>query len=245
LKVPAYFNDAQRQATKDAGKIAGLDVKRIINEPTAAALAYGFNKKKDEKVAVFDFGGGTFDAALVKADEGILAVKDTAGDNWLGGKNLDNAIVDQIIIPYLSENYAIDFVLNDDSKLQMLRDAVKPYAEEAKNQLSFKDSHNILSNLGDLPFEDENGEEPEIDINISQADMDKALSPSFQKAIDITKELLSKKIQNLSVDDVIEMKKNAFRLFNEKFSKGAFNKKLTEIIYRLKDENGNYKKKIK
>lgn len=193
ITVPAKFLNPQKDATMKAAKLAGFKHVELMQEPVAAATAYGLSsKKKDGYWLVFDFGGGTFDAALVKAEEGILAVKDTAGDNWLGGKNLDNAIVDQIIIPYLSETYAIDFVLNDNSKLQMLRDAVKPYAEEAKNQLSFKDFHNILSNLGDLPFEDENGEEPEIDINVSQSDMDRILSPFFQKAIDITKELLVK-----------------------------------------------------
>jgi molecular chaperone DnaK len=103
-------------------------------------------------LVVFDFGGGTFDAALIKAEEGILAVKDTDGDNWLGGKNLDEAIVDQIIIPNLQQNYAIDSVLEDTDKKEILRNAVKPFAEEAKIQLSFKDTHNILTNLGDLAF---------------------------------------------------------------------------------------------
>jgi len=192
ITVPAKFLNPQKDATMRAAKLAGFKHVELLQEPVAAATAYGLSsKKKDGYWVVFDFGGGTFDAALVKAEEGILAVKDTAGDNWLGGKNLDNAIIDQIIIPYLSETYAIDFVLNDENKLNLLRSAVKPFAEEAKNQLSFKGSHKILTNLGDLPFEDENGEEPEIDINISQADMDKALSPSFQKAIDITKGLLS------------------------------------------------------
>lgn len=201
VTVPAKFLNPQKDATMRAAKLAGFKHVELLQEPVAAATAYGLSsKKKDGYWIVFDFGGGTFDAALVKAEEGILSVKDTAGDNWLGGKNLDNAIVDQIIIPYLSETYAIDFVINDNTKLQMLRDAVKPYAEEAKNQLSFKDSHNILSNLGDLPFEDENGEEPEIDINVSQADMDKVLSPFFQKAINITKDLLSK--NNLKGSDL-------------------------------------------
>jgi len=201
ITVPAKFLNPQKDATMRAAKLAGFKHVELLQEPVAAATAYGLSsKKKDGYWVVFDFGGGTFDAALVKAEEGILAVKDTAGDMWLGGKDLDNAIVDQIIIPYLSETYAIDYILNDETKLQMLRNAVKPYAEEAKNQLSFKDSHNILSNLGDLPFEDENGEEPEIDINITQADMDKALSPHFQKAINTTKDLLSK--NNLKGSDL-------------------------------------------
>ena len=94
ITVPAYFNDAQRQATKDAGKIAGLDVKRIVNEPTAAALAYGLDKKKDETIAVYDFGGGTFDISILEVGEGVIEVKSTNSDTHLGGDNLDQRIVD-------------------------------------------------------------------------------------------------------------------------------------------------------
>jgi molecular chaperone DnaK len=97
ITVPAYFNDAQRQATKDAGKIAGLDVKRIVNEPTAAALAYGLDKKKDETIAVYDFGGGTFDISILEVGEGVIEVKSTNGDTHLGGDNLDQRIVDWLI----------------------------------------------------------------------------------------------------------------------------------------------------
>ena len=98
ITVPAYFNDAQRQATKDAGKIAGLDVKRIVNEPTAAALAYGLDKKKDETIAVYDFGGGTFDVSILEVgDDGVIEVKSTNGDTHLGGDNLDQRIVDWLI----------------------------------------------------------------------------------------------------------------------------------------------------
>src|SRR3981189_2145374 len=97
ITVPAYFNDAQRQATKDAGKIAGLDVKRIINEPTAAALAYGLDRGKDETIAVYDFGGGTFDISILEVGEGVIEVKATNGDTHLGGDNLDQRIVDWLI----------------------------------------------------------------------------------------------------------------------------------------------------
>jgi molecular chaperone DnaK len=97
ITVPAYFNDAQRQATKDAGKIAGLDVKRIVNEPTAAALAYGLDKKKDETIAVYDFGGGTFDISILEVGDGVIEVKSTNGDTHLGGDNLDQRIVDWLI----------------------------------------------------------------------------------------------------------------------------------------------------
>jgi molecular chaperone DnaK len=199
ITVPAKFLNPQKDATIKAAKLAGFKHVELLQEPVAAATAYGLSsKKKDGYWVVFDFGGGTFDAALIKAEEGILAVKDTAGDNWLGGKNLDNAVLDELIIPYLAKNYSIDFILNDENKLQMLSAALKPLAEECKNQMSFKDTHNILEEF--LPFEDGNGEEPEIDINVSQSDMDKILSPFFQKAIDITKGLLAK--NNLKGSDL-------------------------------------------
>ena len=97
ITVPAYFNDAQRQATKDAGKIAGLEVLRIVNEPTAAALAYGLDKKKDETIAVYDFGGGTFDISILEVGEGVVEVKSTNGDTHLGGDNLDQRVIDWIV----------------------------------------------------------------------------------------------------------------------------------------------------
>lgn len=201
ITVPAKFLNPQNEATMQAAKLAGFKHIELLQEPVAAATAYGLgSKSKDGFWLVFDFGGGTFDAALIKAEEGILAVKDTDGDAWLGGKNLDEAIVDQIIIPNLQEKFAIDNVLDDSVKRQILRDAVKFKAEEAKIQLSFKDSHHILSDLGDLPFEDENGDEPEIDVLVTQKDMENALSPIFQKAIDITKSLLKR--NNLKGSDL-------------------------------------------
>ena len=100
ITVPAYFNDAQRQATKDAGQIAGLEVMRIVNEPTAAALAYGLDKKKDETIAVYDFGGGTFDISILEVGEGVVEVKATNGDTHLGGDNLDQRIIDWIITEF-------------------------------------------------------------------------------------------------------------------------------------------------
>jgi molecular chaperone DnaK len=201
ITVPAKFLNPQNEATMQAAKLAGFKHIELLQEPVAAATAYGLgSKSKDGFWLVFDFGGGTFDAALIKAEEGILAVKDTDGDNWLGGKNLDEAIVDQIIIPNLQQNYAIDSVLEDTDKKEILRNAVKFFAEEAKIQLSFKDSHNILSNLGDLPFEDDNGDEPEIDVLVTQKDMENVVAPIFQKAIDITKELLKR--NNLKGSDL-------------------------------------------
>lgn len=205
ITVPAKFLNPQKEATLKAAEMAGFKNVELLQEPVAAATAYGLDAKdKNGFWVVFDFGGGTFDVALIKAEEGILSVKGTAGDNWLGGKNLDNAIVDEIIIPNLKENFAISFVLEDNMKLQMLRDAVKPYAEEAKNQLSFKDKVSILSGLGDLPFEDENGEEPEIDIELTINDLEPVLAPVFQKAIDITNDLIKRNnLENSDIDKLI------------------------------------------
>lgn len=201
ITVPAKFLNPQNEATMKAAKLAGFKHIQLLQEPVAAATAYGLSAvNKDSFWLVFDFGGGTFDAALVKSEEGILSVKDTDGDNWLGGKNIDEAIVDQIILPYLEENYAIDSILQDATKRQILRDALKYRAEEVKIQLSFKDSHHVLSDLGELQFVDENGEEPEIDIEVSQKDMDIVVSPIFQKSIDITKELLKR--NNLKGSDI-------------------------------------------
>ena len=201
ITVPAKFLNPQNEATIKAAEHLGLKHVELLQEPVAAATAYGLDSKsKDGFWLVFDFGGGTFDAALIKAQQGILSVKDTDGDIWLGGKNLDEAIVDQIIIPNLQQNFSIQSVLDDTDKKEILRNAVKFFAEEAKIQLSFKDSHNVLSNLGDLPFEDDNGDEPEIDVLITQMDMENVLGPIFQKAIDITKELLKR--NNLKGSDL-------------------------------------------
>ena len=121
ITVPAYFNDAQRQATKEAGTIAGLDVKRIVNEPTAAALAYGLDKKKDETIAVYDFGGGTFDISILEVGEGVVEVKATNGDTHLGGDNLDQRIIDWIVTEFKKDE-GID-LSKDRMALQRLREA--------------------------------------------------------------------------------------------------------------------------
>lgn len=191
ITVPAKFTNPQKESTIKAAKLAGFRHVELLQEPVAASTAFGLNAKTGNVYwLVFDFGGGTFDVALVKTDEGILTVKDTEGDNFLGGKNLDDAIVDQIIIPYLRDNYNIESIIEDETRKEILRNALKWYAEEAKIQMSFKDSHNILSQLGDLQFVDDNGNEPEIDINLSQEMLEHVFSPIFQKAIDITKSLL-------------------------------------------------------
>lgn len=205
ITVPAAFGNNQKEATREAAKLAGFNHIELLQEPVAAAMAYGLDsKKKDGFWLVYDFGGGTFDAALLKVEDGIMKVADTEGDNYLGGKNLDLAIVDEIILPYIEENYAIDSILEDDNKKQILRDAMKFYAEETKIKLSFNETHNILSDLGDIPGEDDNGEEFELDITVTQADMERALSPIFQKAIDICKKLLERNnLKGSSLDSLI------------------------------------------
>jgi molecular chaperone DnaK len=130
ITVPAYFNDSQRQATKDAGKIAGLDVKRIINEPTAAALAYGFNKKKDEQIVVFDFGGGTFDVSVLEVGDDVIEVKSTDGDSHMGGKDIDQKIIKWIIDEFKKQT-AIN-LSGDPLAMQRLYEE----AEKAKIELS-------------------------------------------------------------------------------------------------------------
>jgi molecular chaperone DnaK len=143
ITVPAYFNDAQRQATKDAGKIAGLDVKRIVNEPTAAALAYGLDRKKDETIAVYDFGGGTFDISILEVGEGVIEVKSTNGDTHLGGDNLDQRIVDWLIGEFKTDTGLDLHAKGNEMALQRLRDA----AEKAKIELSTAQESEI-----NLPF---------------------------------------------------------------------------------------------
>jgi molecular chaperone DnaK len=197
ITVPAKFEIRQKDATLRAAKLAGFQHVELLQEPIAASMAYGLTSKKNDGYwIVFDFGGGTFDAALVKVEEGIMQVIDTDGDNFLGGKNLDLAIVDEIILPYLQENNSIEKILADPAKKQILQEAMKEYAEEAKIQLSFKEEHNILSDLGEIPGEDDEGDEFELDITVNRADLKKVIAPIFQKAIDITKEVLER--NNLS-----------------------------------------------
>ena len=141
ITVPAYFNDDQRQATKDAGKIAGLDVKRIINEPTAASLAYGLDKESDQTILVFDLGGGTFDVSVLEIGDGVFEVKSTAGDNHLGGDNFDKAIVDWLVSEF-KKSQGIDLSA-DPMALQRLYEA----AEKAKIELSTTQETQI-----NLPF---------------------------------------------------------------------------------------------
>ncbi len=177
ITVPAYFNDAQRQATKDAGKIAGLDVKRIINEPTAAALAYGFNKKKDEKVAVFDFGGGTFDVSILEVSEDTIEVKSTDGDAHLGGKDIDQKIMDWLADGFQQEN-GID-LRKDALAKQRLDDA----AEKAKIELSTA----IQSEIN-IPFVT-SGEAGPLHLvrSLKRAELEEITREFIDRALEITK----------------------------------------------------------
>ncbi|WP_302560946.1 Hsp70 family protein [Phocaeicola sartorii] len=192
ITVPAKFTVNQKTATMEAAKLAGFRRCELLQEPIAAAMAYGLSTDSKNGIwMVFDFGGGTFDAALLKVEDGIMQVFDTEGDNYLGGKNLDYAIVDNIIMPYLMENFHLDEVIANADKKEVLRDAMKTYAEEAKNQLSFKEKEDILSNLGELG-EDEDGEEIELDLTVTQENVFNVMRPYFQKAVDICKNLLQR-----------------------------------------------------
>lgn len=192
ITIPAKFKAPEIAATMRAAKLAGIEQSSLLQEPIAASMAYGLTTdNKNGYWLVFDFGGGTFDAALLQVEEGIMQVKDTEGDNYLGGKNLDYAIVDEIIIPYLRENYSIDGIMADSAKREILRDAVKYYAEQAKNQLSFKPSVDIMSQLDEFG-EDDEGEPLELDMVINAEQMQQVLSPIFQKAVDIVNGLLKR-----------------------------------------------------
>ena len=162
ITVPAYFNDAQRQATKDAGKIAGLDVKRIINEPTAAALAYGLDNEKEQKIMVYDLGGGTFDVSIIEIGDGVIEVLATAGDNRLGGDDFDQKITDWMLSEFKKMN-GVD-LSNDKMALQRLKEA----AEKAKKELSAATTTNI-----NLPFISMNSDGPlHFDMNLTRAKFD-------------------------------------------------------------------------
>ena len=162
ITVPAYFNDAQRQATKDAGKIAGLDVKRIINEPTAAALAYGLDNEKEQKIMVYDLGGGTFDVSIIEIGDGVIEVLSTAGDNRLGGDDFDQKITDYMLAEF-KKNEVVD-LSNDIMALQRLKEA----AEKAKKELSSATTTNI-----NLPFITATAEGPKhFDMNLTRAKFD-------------------------------------------------------------------------
>ncbi|HEV8344963.1 MAG TPA: molecular chaperone DnaK [Vicinamibacterales bacterium] len=181
ITVPAYFNDAQRQATKDAGQIAGLEVMRIVNEPTAAALAYGLDKKKDETIAVYDFGGGTFDISILEVGEGVVEVKATNGDTHLGGDNLDQRIIDWIISEFKKSD-GIDLG-KDRMALQRLKEA----AEKAKMELS-----TVMETDINLPFitADQTGPK-HLQMKLTRAKFEQLVEDLLQKTVGPTKQALA------------------------------------------------------
>ncbi|MFM8338091.1 MAG: Hsp70 family protein, partial [Opitutaceae bacterium] len=171
ITVPAYFNDSQRQATKDAGKIAGLDVLRIINEPTAASLAYGLDKKKDEKIGVFDLGGGTFDVSILEIGDGVFEVKATNGDTHLGGDNWDEALITWLVDSFRKEN-GID-LRKDPMALQRLKEE----AEKAKIALSSAQSVDI-----NLPFITADASGPKhLNLQLTRARMEQICDSLFER----------------------------------------------------------------
>ena len=181
ITVPAYFTDAQRQATKDAGKIAGLDVKRIINEPTAAALAYGMDKEEEQKIMVFDLGGGTFDVSILEIGDGVIEVLATAGNNRLGGDDFDEKIMNYMADTFKAEN-GID-LRSDKMSLQRLKEA----AEKAKIELSGMTSTNI-----NLPFITADATGPKhFDMTLTRAKFDELTADLVQKTMGPTKQALS------------------------------------------------------
>ena len=194
ITVPAYFNDAQRQATKDAGQIAGLEVMRIVNEPTAAALAYGLDKKKDETIAVYDFGGGTFDISILEVGEGVVEVKATNGDTHLGGDNLDQRIIDWIIDEFRKEE-GID-LSKDRMALQRLREA----AEKAKMELS-----TVMETEINLPFITADATGPKHMVKkLTRAKFEQMVDDLLQKTVGPTKQALADAgVDPKKIDEVV------------------------------------------
>ena len=194
ITVPAYFNDAQRQATKDAGQIAGLEVLRIINEPTAASLAYGLDKKTDQKIAVYDLGGGTFDISILEIGEGIFEVKSTNGDTHLGGDDFDEEIVDWLAEEFLSEN-SID-LRQDPMSLQRLREA----AEKAKCELS-----TALQSEVNLPFITADASGPKhLNLTLTRAKLEQLTAGLIDRAIEPCRQALTDaELHASDIDEVI------------------------------------------
>jgi len=194
ITVPAYFNDAQRQATKESGKIAGLEVMRIVNEPTAAALAYGLDKKKDETIAVYDFGGGTFDISILEVGEGVVEVKATNGDTHLGGDNLDQRIIDWIIAEFRKSD-GIDL-----SKDRMALQRLKEAAEKAKMELS-----TVMETDINLPFITADASGPKhLQMRLSRSKFEQLVDDLLQKTVGPTKQALSDAgVDPSKIDEVV------------------------------------------
>src|SRR5512136_310562 len=194
ITVPAYFNDAQRQATKDAGEIAGLNVRRIVNEPTAAALAYGLDKKKNEKIAVYDFGGGTFDISILEVGENVVEVLATNGDTHLGGDNIDQRVIDWLIAEFKKES-GLD-VSKDKMVLQRLKDA----AEKAKIELS-----STMETEINLPFltADQSGPR-HLAMRLSRAKLEQLVADLIDRSIEPTRKCLADaKLQPSQIDEIV------------------------------------------
>jgi len=194
ITVPAYFNDAQRQATKDAGKVAGLNVRRIINEPTAAALAYGLDKKKDQKIAIYDFGGGTFDISILEVGDGVVEVKATNGDTHLGGDNFDIVILEWLITEF-KKDQGID-LKNDKMALQRLKEA----AEKAKIELSSAQDTEI-----NLPFitADQSGPK-HLQVRLSRAKFEQMTEDLVRRSIEPCKKAIADSGLSISqIDEVV------------------------------------------
>jgi molecular chaperone DnaK len=196
ITVPAYFNDAQRQATNDAGKIAGLDVKRIINEPTAAALAYGLDKKKDETIAVYDFGGGTFDISILEVGEGLLEVKATNGDTHLGGDNIDQRLVDWLIDEFKKDEGLDLRSKGNEMALQRLRDA----AERAKIELSTTMETEI-----NLPFITADASGPKHLVKkLTRAKLESMVEDLIQRSVPACKQCMKDAgVETKDIDEVV------------------------------------------
>src|SRR5918996_180574 len=194
ITVPAYFNDAQRQATKESGKIAGLEVLRIVNEPTAAALAYGLDKKKDETIAVYDFGGGTFDISILEVGEGVVEVKATNGDTHLGGDDLDQRIIEWIIAEFRKSD-GIDL-----SKDRMALQRLKEAAEKAKMELS-----SVMESDINLPFITADASGPKhLNLKLTRANFERLVEDLLQKTVGPTKQALADAgLDKSKIDEVV------------------------------------------
>ena len=190
ITVPAYFDDAQRQATKDAGKIAGLDVLRIINEPTAAAMAYGLEKQNDEKIAVYDLGGGTFDVSILEIGDGVFDVKSTNGDTFLGGDDFDNRIIDYLASEFKKEN-GVD-LKEDPMALQRLKEG----AEKAKHELSSTTETEV-----NLPFITADASGPKhLNVKMTRAKLEALVGDLVDKSINPCRKALSD--AGMSISDI-------------------------------------------
>jgi len=194
ITVPAYFNDSQRQATKDAGKIAGLEVLRIVNEPTAAALAYGLDKKKDETIAVYDFGGGTFDISILEVGEGVVEVKSTNGDTHLGGDNIDQRVIDWIVDEFIKDQ-GID-LSKDKMALQRLKEA----AEKAKMELS-----STMETEINLPFITADASGPKhLNMKLTRAKFEQLVEDILQKSVQPCKQAMADAgVKPEDIDEVV------------------------------------------